>query len=61
MKQSFTPVHVGRYSLPNRLVMAPMTRSRAKLDGTPGELAAEILFPTGQRRADRYRRHSTFR
>jgi N-ethylmaleimide reductase len=40
MKQSFTPVHVGRYSLPNRLVMAP-TRSRAKLDGTPGELAAE--------------------
>ena len=41
MKQSFTPVRVGRYTLPNRLVMAPMTRSRAKLDGTPGELAAE--------------------
>jgi 2,4-dienoyl-CoA reductase-like NADH-dependent reductase (Old Yellow Enzyme family) len=41
MKQSFTPVRVGRYSLPNRLVMAPMTRSRAKFDGTPGELAAE--------------------
>ena len=30
MKQSFTPVRVGRYTLPNRLVMAPMTRSRAK-------------------------------
>src|SRR6201982_360025 len=41
MKQSFTPVRAGRYTLPNRLVMAPMTRSRAKLDGTPGELAAE--------------------
>jgi N-ethylmaleimide reductase len=41
MNQSFTPVRVGRYSLANRLVMAPMTRSRAKPDGTPGELAAE--------------------
>jgi N-ethylmaleimide reductase len=41
MKQSFTPVRVGRYTLPNRLVMAPMTRSRAKSDGTPGDLAAE--------------------
>src|ERR1700738_3795830 len=41
MNQSFTPVRVGRYTLPNRLVMAPMTRSRARFDGTPGELAAE--------------------
>src|ERR1700741_3215166 len=41
MDQSFTPVRVGRYTLPNRLVMAPMTRSRAKFDGAPGELAAE--------------------
>ena len=41
MSRSFTPVRVGRYTFPNRLVMAPMTRSRAKLDGTPGELAAE--------------------
>jgi N-ethylmaleimide reductase len=41
MNQSFTPVRVGRYTLSNRLVMAPMTRSRAKFDGTPGELAAE--------------------
>src|ERR1700736_2928605 len=41
MNHSFTPVRVGRYTLPNRLVMAPMTRSRAKLDGTPGELAVE--------------------
>src|SRR5260370_23466122 len=41
MNQLFTRVRVGRYTLPNRLVMAPMTRSRAKFDGTPGELAAE--------------------
>jgi N-ethylmaleimide reductase len=41
LKQSFTPVRVGRDTLPNRLVMAPMTRSRAKFDGTPGDLAAE--------------------
>jgi N-ethylmaleimide reductase len=41
MNRSFTPVRVGRYTLQNRLVMAPMTRSRAGFDGTPGELAAE--------------------
>jgi N-ethylmaleimide reductase len=41
MKQAFTTVRVGRDTLPNRLVMAPMTRSRAKPDGTPGDLAAE--------------------
>jgi N-ethylmaleimide reductase len=41
MNQPFTPVRLGRYILPNRLVMAPMTRSRAKVDGTPGDLATE--------------------
>jgi N-ethylmaleimide reductase len=41
MSPLFTPVRVGRYTLPNRLVMAPMTRSRAGFDGTPGELATE--------------------
>ncbi|MGX7873870.1 alkene reductase [Mesorhizobium sp. ORM6] len=41
MNPLFTPVHVGRYTLSNRLVMAPMTRSRAAFDGTPGELAIE--------------------
>lgn len=41
MSQLFTPVTIGRNMLPNRLVMAPMTRSRAEFDGTPGELAAE--------------------
>lgn len=41
MTQLFTPIRVGRYTLSNRLVMAPMTRSRAQFDGTPGEWAAE--------------------
>ncbi|KML38653.1 1,2-oxophytodienoate reductase [Burkholderia cepacia] len=41
MSQLFNPVRVGRYTLSNRLVMAPMTRSRAQFDGTPGDLAAE--------------------
>lgn len=41
MSKLFDPVRVGRYTLQNRLVMAPMTRSRAGYDGTPGALAAE--------------------
>lgn len=41
MSKLFETVQVGRYNLPNRLVMAPMTRSRAQYDGTPGELSAE--------------------
>lgn len=40
-EQLFAPVRVGRYTLQNRLVMAPMTRSRAEFDGTPGKLAVE--------------------
>jgi len=40
MNQLFSPVRVGRYTLSNRLVMAPMTRSRAEFDGTPNGLAA---------------------
>lgn len=40
MSKLLDPIRVGRYTLSNRLVMAPMTRSRAQYDGTPGELAA---------------------
>lgn len=36
----FEPAPLGRYTLKNRLVMAPMTRSRAQEDGTPGASAA---------------------
>lgn len=41
MNPLFAPVRIGRYTLQNGLVMAPMTRSRAEFDGTPGALAAE--------------------
>jgi 2,4-dienoyl-CoA reductase-like NADH-dependent reductase (Old Yellow Enzyme family) len=41
MNPVFNSIRMGRYMLPNRLVMAAMTRSRASFDGTPGELAAE--------------------
>lgn len=41
MSTVFEPVRLGRYDLSNRLVMAPMTRSRSNPDGTPGDLAAE--------------------
>jgi len=41
MSDIFTPVTLGGIELQNRLVMAPMTRSRANADGTPSKLAAE--------------------
>jgi N-ethylmaleimide reductase len=31
----FAPVRLGRYQLANRIVMAPLTRSRARSDGRP--------------------------
>ena len=40
MSQLFTPVRIGRVTAPNRLVMAPMTRSRADEQGVPGDIAA---------------------
>lgn len=38
MTALLTPVRIGRLLAPNRLVMAPMTRSRADADGVPGDL-----------------------
>lgn len=35
------PTDLGRYALRNRVVMSPMTRSRAAIDGTPSALAAK--------------------
>lgn len=40
MSQLLTPAQVGRHTLKNRLVMAPMTRSRADDEGVPSELVA---------------------
>jgi N-ethylmaleimide reductase len=36
----FFPLQLGPLMLPNRLVMAPMTRGRAEADGTPNEAIA---------------------
>ncbi|WAB82586.1 alkene reductase [Microcella daejeonensis] len=36
-----SPLALGAISLPNRLVMAPMTRTRSGDDGVPGPLVAE--------------------
>jgi N-ethylmaleimide reductase len=41
MATLWDPIKVGRLLLPHRFAMAPMTRSRAHADGTPGPLAAE--------------------
>ena len=41
MSTLFDRVHVGGLTLPNRVVMAPMTRSRADAAGVPSDLAAE--------------------
>lgn len=41
MTDIWQPITLGNELLPNRFAMAPMTRSRAQFDGTPGELAAE--------------------
>ncbi len=42
----FTPVSFGKLQLNNRIVMAPLTRSRADDNGVPAEFAAEYY---GQR------------
>ncbi|WP_411733112.1 alkene reductase [Paeniglutamicibacter sp.] len=42
----FSPITLGDLTLPNRLVMAPLTRSRSGRDGVPGEIVAEYY---GQR------------
>jgi N-ethylmaleimide reductase len=37
----FTPLRLGPLELPNRVLMAPLTRSRAEADHVPGPLMAE--------------------
>ncbi|MGL5925686.1 alkene reductase [Chroococcidiopsis sp.] len=41
MKTLFTPIHVGNLTLPNRIIMPPLTRNRAGVKGIPNELNAE--------------------
>lgn len=46
MTTVFDPITVGAWELPQRFVMAPLTRNRAEAGGVPGALAAEYY---GQR------------
>ncbi|WP_263974899.1 hypothetical protein [Leptolyngbya sp. BL0902] len=39
-KNLFTPIQLGRYELPNRIVMAPLTRNRAGAGNVPQALNA---------------------
>lgn len=41
MNQLFQPLQIGELSLPNRIVMAPLTRCRASAGRVPNELMAE--------------------
>lgn len=41
MPDLFEPIKVGNLQLPNRIIMAPMTRSRASMGGVPSEMAIE--------------------
>jgi 2,4-dienoyl-CoA reductase-like NADH-dependent reductase (Old Yellow Enzyme family) len=42
----FTPIQVGRYTLPNRIVMAPLTRCRWR-GQRPHSFERELLCSTG--------------
>lgn len=41
MTTLYDPVELGSITLNNRIVMAPLTRTRADLDGTPNDLLVE--------------------
>ncbi|MCC2097572.1 MAG: alkene reductase [Hyphomicrobiales bacterium] len=41
MPTLFDPIRLGDLDLPNRIVMAPMTRSRADAEGTPKDFVAD--------------------
>lgn len=41
MNALFTPLQLGALTLPNRILMAPLTRCRAEDDHVPGDLMAE--------------------
>jgi N-ethylmaleimide reductase len=47
-KSLFDPMELGNISLKNRIVMAPMTRSRADANGVPSEFAIEYYKQRSQ-------------
>ena len=41
MANLFEPIRIGRLTLPNRIIMAPLTRGRTGAAGVPSKLVAE--------------------
>ena len=60
MEKLWSKTKIGKMELPHRLAMAPMTRSRAQEDGTPGELSFPLLRSTRIYGTYYYRRCATF-
>ena len=50
----FTPLKLGALELRNRVVMAPMTRSRAGEDGSAHRHYGGLLQPACYRRTDHF-------
>ena len=56
MTDLFAPVTVGKWTLNNRIVMAPMTRNRATPDGIPTSLMATYYTQRATAETHRHRR-----
>jgi N-ethylmaleimide reductase len=41
MSRLFDPIRIGRLTLPNRIILAPLTRGRTGGTGIPAALVAE--------------------
>ncbi len=41
MTSLFDPIRIGQLTLPNRIIMAPLTRGRTGAEGVPSKLVAE--------------------
>ena len=51
MPTLFDPIRIGDVSLKNRIVMAPLTRSRSGVERMPGPLVAQYYAPARVGRA----------
>jgi 2,4-dienoyl-CoA reductase-like NADH-dependent reductase (Old Yellow Enzyme family) len=58
MTTLWDPITVGAAERPHRFAMAPMTRSRAKPDGTPGDPAAQSYAQRASMGPADHRRHA---
>ena len=52
MPSLFNPLELGSLELPNRILMAPLTRARATREAVPTPIMAEYYAPARRGRAD---------